>query len=63
MSSLAMTLVLISLAKELVTELQALQKLSERASTSNELRYGVPEAFSNETIENIKNTYFSLNID
>ena len=55
---------LINLAKDLAKDPQALSKLSmDRTSASYKMKYGLAKTFQNSTINNIQQTFFSLNID
>ena len=56
--------VVINLAKDLSRDPQALSKLSmDRTSASYKMRYGLAKTYNDKTLDNIKNSFFSLNID
>ena len=56
--------VVINLAKDLSRDPQALSKLSmDRTSASYKMRYGLAKTYHDKTLENIRNSFFSLNID
>lgn len=55
---------LISLSKELARDKHALDRLSvDRTSASYKMKYGLAKTFEEELLEDLKQSYFSLNID